>query len=152
MPKRLHGWVGRLFFGRDPALSATRHMPGKFRTGRRTGLDTTSSAWEGLRRIYPGRQLSRQPWLFMLQSDTGWRDRGEGALNDCAKRAISRGKERDLGRAKKDGLLCGFTVAQAEAYATEGQRRKERTGDRGKFNIAWRFCALAQVGMPVLLG
>jgi len=26
----------------------------------------------------------------MLQSDTGWRDRGEGAVNDCAKRVISR--------------------------------------------------------------
>jgi hypothetical protein len=54
-------------------------------------------------------------------------------------------------------LLFGFTVAQAEAYATEvqlrqpGGQRYEATAPakrtdgrfRGKFNIAWRFVALA---------
>ena len=53
-------------------------------------------------------------------------------------------------RRLKPRLLKG--KGPAEASGTKGKGEKKRTGDRGMFNIAWRFCALAQAGMSVLLG
>ena len=49
-------------------------------------------------------------------------------------------------RRLKPRLLKGKGPAEASGMKGKGEKNED------KFNIAWRFCALAQAGMSVLLG